>query len=520
MLNFENLLAIDIGTQSARVLVFNPKGHLLDMAKAIYHTPYNSPKPGYAEQDPNFYLKKLTEACSKLWIRKKVYPESINGICVTTQRGTVVNLDENNTPLRPAITWLDQRKCKNPPQIKFPWNKIFSLPGLKNIINYLQAEAEINWIYENQREIWEKTAHFLMLSGYINYRITGEFKDSTANQVGYIPFDYKKHRWPTSNHWRWDVAKAKPETLSELIAPGEQLGNVSKEASVFLGVKEGVPVIAGASDKACEVLGSGCLEPNQACIGFGTTATINVNSKKYIEPLKLIPPYPSAEKNAYNLEIQTYRGFWMVTWFKEQFAQLENLTAKEQGITAEELLEKLASKVPPGSLGLTLQPYWSPGLRYPGSEAKGSIIGFGSVHQKQHMYRALLEGLVYAKKYGKERIEKKTKIPIDEVYICGGGSKSELVMQITADILNQKIIRPEISETSGLGAAMLASVGTGIHSSLKVAVKEMSRHGDVFMPDNNNVEKYNQLFDEVYLKQYKRLKPLFKSIRKITGYPE
>ncbi len=516
----ENLLAIDIGTQSARALVFGSTGNLLDMGKAIYLIPYNTPKPGYAEQDADFYFEKVIEACSKLWKKKKITPDSIAGICVTTQRGTVVNLDKNKKPLRPAITWLDQRISKNPPPIKFPWNKAFSLPGLKNIISYLQAEAEINWIYENQRDIWEKTEHFLMLSGYINYRITGEIKDSIANQVGYIPFDYKRHKWPSKNHWRWDVIKAKPGTLPDLIAPGKQIGVISREASDLLGLDAGVPVIAGASDKACEVLGSGCIKANQACIGFGTTATINVNSKKYIEPLTLIPPYPSAEQKAYNLEIQTFRGFWMVTWFKEQFAHLENQSARELGISAEELLEELASKVPPGSLGLTLQPYWSPGLRYPGPEAKGSIIGFGSVHQRQHMYRALLEGLVYAKRHGKERIEKKTKIPINEIYICGGGSKSDLVMQIAADIFNLETIRPEISETSGLGAAILAAVGTGIHKSVNEAVKEMSRKGAVFIPDQNNVPQYNELYNEVYLKQYQRLRPLYRSIRKITGYPE
>ena len=85
----------------------------------------------------------------------------------------------------------------------------------------------------------------------------------------------------------------------------------------------------------------------------------------------------------------------MVTWFKEQFAQLERQQAAERGLQPEQLLEELAMKVPPGSLGLTLQPYWTPGLVHPGPEAKGAIIGFGAAHKKPHMYRALLEGLAY-----------------------------------------------------------------------------------------------------------------------------
>ncbi len=515
-----NLLVFDVGTQSARALVFDINGNLLDMGKAVYSEPYFSVRPGYAEQHPEYYFDKLSEACAALWKNGRVSPDSIKGISVTTQRGTVVVLDGKNRPLRPAILWLDQRKAGNLPPLGFPWKYLFMLPGLNDVIRYIQSEAEINWIYENERELWEKTSRFLLLSGYINFRLTGEFRDSTGNQVGYIPFDYKKHTWPSSGHWKWQAIKVRKETLPELVPPGEVLGTIDREVALQLGIPGGIPVIAGASDKACEVIGSGCLEPNQGCIGFGTTATINVNSQKYIEPLLLIPPYPSAEKGAYNLEIQTYRGFWMVTWFKEQFAHLESQRANELNITTERLLEELAAEVPAGSLGLTLQPYWSPGLRYPGSEAKGSIIGFGSVHKKEHMYRALLEGLVYAKRHGKERIEKKTGIPIDEIHICGGGSKSELVMQIAADIFNLKTIRPEISETSGLGAAMLAAVGTGAHSGLKEAVKAMSRDGKVFYPRGENAGIYNRLYKEVYLRQYKKLKPLYKTIRTITGYPE
>ncbi len=516
----DNILSIDIGTQSVRAIVFNAKGEMLDIGKAVYYTPYNSPKAGYAEQHPNFYFEKLTEACLILWRNKIVRPDSIVAVCVTSQRGTVVNLDKSGIPLRPAIVWLDQRKATVQPNMKFPYNLIFGLPFLKDIIDYVCSESEINWIKQYQYEIWEQTKHFLLISGFINHKLTGEYVDSTACQVGYIPFDYKNHKWHTKGHWKWDVLAVKPETLPKLVFPGDKLGEITNEASEILGIPRGTAVIAGASDKACEVLGCGCLSENQACIGFGTTATINVNSKRYIEPLMLIPPYPSAEKNAYNLEIQTYRGFWMVTWFKEQFAHPESIAAVEMGVDVEHYLDKLAEKVPAGSYGLTLQPYWSPGLRFPGQEAKGSIIGFGSIHEKQHMYRALLEGLVYAKRHGRERIEKKTKTKINELYVCGGGSRSDLVMQITADVFDLSSIRPKVSETSGLGAAMLGAVGVGLHSSLKDAVKEMTKSGRIFEPNLENVKIYDNLYRRVYLHQYNKLKPLYKEIQGITGYPE
>ncbi len=182
------------------------------------------------------------------------------------------------------------------------------------------------------------------------------------------------------------------------------------------------------------MIGAGCLEPHIGCLSYGTTATINTTHRRYIEAIPLIPPYPAAVPGAYSLEIQIYRGFWMVSWFKEQFGHLEQQLASERGVEPEALLDDLLAQAPPGAMGLVLQPYWSPGLKVPGPEAKGAIIGFGDVHTRAHLYRAILEGLAYALREGKERSEKRSGIPITELRVSGGGSQSDAAMQLTADI--------------------------------------------------------------------------------------
>jgi len=210
----------------------------------------------------------------------------------------------------------------------------------------------------------------------------------------------------------------------------------------------------------------------------------------------------------------------MVTWFKDQFAQKEQGLAKKKNIPAELILEQAAVKVPPGSLGLTLQPYWTPGIRFPGLEAKGSIIGFGADHKKEHMFRAILEGLAFGLREGREKIENKSKTPIKQLFVCGGGAKSDLVMQITADVFGIPAMRPSVTETSGLGAAILASVGSGIYPDVDTAVKNMTRTSDIFEPNPETVIIYNALYSNVYRKIYPKLKPLFQSIQRITGYPK
>lgn len=209
----------------------------------------------------------------------------------------------------------------------------------------------------------------------------------------------------------------------------------------------------------------------------------------------------------------------MVNWFKEEFGHPEKLQAKEQGLEVETFFDKLVEDIPPCSMGLMLQPYWTPGLRLPGPEAKGAIIGFGDVHTRAHLYRSILEGLAYALKEGKERIEKRSRIPITSLRVSGGGSQSSNAMQITADLFGLPTAKPHLYETSGLGAAINAAVALGFHSGFKTAVKAMTHVGQVFEPNLENHKLYDALYHDVYKKMYKRLKPLYQRIREITGYP-
>jgi sugar (pentulose or hexulose) kinase len=138
--------------------------------------------------------------------------------------------------------------------------------------------------------------------------------------------------------------------------------------------------------------------------------------------------------------------------------------------------------VPPGAQGLMLQPFWNPGIKVPGPEAKGAIIGFGDVHNRAHLYRAILEGLAYALREAKERIERRSGRPITRLRVSGGGSQSDAAMQITANIFNLPCERPHLYETSGLGAAMLAAVSLKLHPDFATAVARHDRIGAVFEP--------------------------------------
>jgi sugar (pentulose or hexulose) kinase len=267
------------------------------------------------------------------------------------------------------------------------------------------------------------------------------------------------------------------------------------------------------------VLGCGALQPDVAQLSFGTTATINTTQPRYLEVQRMLPPYPAALPGAFNTEIQIYRGFWMVSWFKREFAQREQALAAERGVAVESLFDELIRGIPPGSMGLTLQPYWTPGVREPGPEAKGAIIGFGDVHTRAHLYRAILEGLVYGLRAGREQIEQRLRHPIRRIVVAGGGAQSEAAMQITADIMGLPVERPALHDTSALGAAINLAVGLHLYPDYTSAVQAMTRSGRIFAPDPAASRVYDALYREVYRGLYPRLKPLYERIRAITGYP-
>ena len=514
----DHILAIDNGTQSVRALLFDLRGNLVAGTRVPLEA-YFSEQPGWAEQRPDYFWNAVCQACQQLWTQTVLPKEAVAGVALTTQRSTVVNLDPQGKPLRPAIVWLDQRRTEGLKPVGGWWGLAFRLSGMSETVAYLQAEAEANWIQKHQPEVWARTHKYLLLSGYLSYQLTGRFVDSIGCQVGYLPFDYKALRWASPRDWKWQAVPMDPALLPELVPPAGRLGEITLQAAEATGIPAGTAVIAAAADKACEVIGAGCLDPHVGCLSYGSAATINTTHQKYVEVIPLIPPYPAAVPGRYSLEIQIFRGYWMVSWFKEEFAHREQAIATERGVEPEELFDELVDQVPPGSMGLMLQPYWSPGLKVPGPEAKGAVIGFGDLHTRAHLYRAILEGLAYALREGKERTEQRSGVPVTELRVAGGGSQSRAAMQLTADIFGLPTARPHVYQASGLGAAIDAAVGLGFHPDFETAVREMTRVGELFEPNPQTREVYDGLYHQVYRRMYRQLKPLYEQIRHITGYP-
>jgi sugar (pentulose or hexulose) kinase len=498
-------------------MIFALNGEMVARVKECY-LPCVSPGPGLAEQDPDIYWHSLETACRQL---KQTVPQvfdHIIGIGVATLRNTLVNLDRQGRVLRPAITWMDQRRADPGAGPDKVLRLGYALPLLGNILKETQALGKCNWIMQHQPEIWERTHKYVQVSGFLHHRLTGEFADALACQIGYLPFDYKRHCWAKG---RFNLSKIlfpiPMEKLPRLVPAGEVIGRVSKAASDATGIASGIPVIACGSDKGCETLGAGVAGPNMVNLSFGTAATVQTLSNRYFETLPLMPPYPSPLPGYYNPEVQIFRGFWMISWFKDQFAHKEVAEADALGVPPEQILDRCLERTAPGAMGLMVQPYWGPGLAYPG--AKGAMIGFGDAHDRNHVYRAVIEGLGFALLDGMEKIEKKSGVRVEKAVVSGGASQSGQICQIAADIFNRPMIQGRTHETSGLGAAMITAKGVGIYPDIMTAARHMIRTQTVYEPDPSHAALYRQLYDRVYQKMYPALSSLYGEIRKITGYP-
>jgi sugar (pentulose or hexulose) kinase len=511
------VLGIDSGTQSARAVIFDREGNQVAIEQ-IEHEPYFSQKPGWAEQYHDDFWSKLCRCTSGVMAKAKVPPQEICGIGITTQRSATFPVDKEGNPLRPAIIWLDQRATKNPPPLSLQAKLIFRAIGLGDAIKKARQESKFLWIRENEPEIYKNTYKFLQVSGWLVKKMTGEFKDSIGTMTGAWPMDYKNLKWHPLQIAYESLAVEKKHCI-DLYPPGTILGHLTNRASGELGLPEGLPVVVGAGDKQSELLGAGGIDPSIGVFSFGTATCLEAITYKYVteKDMKFFT-WPSAVPGAWNIEMFIYRGMWMVTWFKQEFGHEEVLEAQRRGVTPEEVLDELVKEISPGCMGLMLQPHWTP-MVYDKC-AKGSITGFGDVHGHAHIYRAILEGIVFDLKRLYDIAHKKTGISFSELRIGGGGSKSDVLAQITADIFNLPVFRMKTSETCTLGAAIDAAVGTGMFGSFREAVDSMVKKGKAFTPDPDNHRIYQELYEGVYLPTYKAMAPIYRKSAKITGYPE
>ncbi len=511
------VLTVDVGTQSTRASFFDKKGNTIDSV-SIKHVPvYYSDVVGQAEHDADFYFDIACKACKKLCSKNEDKLDQIKGVGITTFRDSSVVLDKDLKPLHRVILWLDQRLFKGTiNKQRLLYRAAFKIVGKSPAIELNRSKTIALWYQESKPEIWNKMHKYVALAAYLNYKFTGRLCASPSQHTGHYPLNYRKGTWyKTHTGLMSSVFGVKISAMPELVDPGTDIGPISEEVSKLTGIPVGKSVFTTGSDKACESIGAGAVSNDVATLSYGTASTVNIPSYKYIEPERFLPAYHTGIKGLYNLEQQVYRGYWTVTWFLKEFTKLQANNLLSDSDVLDELNSKLQT-IPPGSDGLTLQPYWQPGLSR--AFGKGAMVGWSDTHSQIHLYKAIIEGISYALKESLITMARRAHTKIKYITVSGGGASSDEICQITADIFNLPIVKVQTVETTSLGCAISLFVALKEYETAQDAVDNMVSKTKTFVPSKEASKHYEYLFSKVYCKLYPRLKSVYKALKNYGKY--
>jgi len=346
-------------------------------------------------------------------------------------------------------------------------------------------------------------------SGYIAHRLTGRFVDAAANYQGVWPIDQDTAGW-SSDPAAYAATGMARDMLFDLVPPGGRLGEVTHAAARATGIPVGLPVYATANDKAVEALGSGLEEDGTVLLSLGTyIAAMTIGSSSRSTDDSYWANF-AAQPGKYLYESNGIRrGMWTVSWFRTMLegSHGEELTAGMTGL--EEALNAEASELAPGSNGLLTLPDWLA----PASAVwrRGALLGFDGSQGRAHIYRSILEGIVLTMLNHTAAMERALGYRLSAVLVSGGGSHSDLMMQIVADVFDRPTRRTAVNDAAGLGAAICAAVGHGIYPDWGRATAAMVAVGDEFAPDTRNTRAY-QTINKVYAGLTTFTDPLFRSM--------
>lgn len=444
-----------------------------------------TPRPGWAEQDPGQWWLALKKALSLL--KKKVADlgDSLSGIGLTGQMHSAVFLDQSFKVIRPAILWCDQRpanECK----------EITEKLGFSNLVQMTLNRAltgftlpKLIWLKNNEPDNYIRLRHLLVCKDYLRFRLTGELATEVSDASGTLMFDVSNRKWNQALIEKLGIDSG---ILPKCYESPEITGYVTTKAAKELGLKEGVPVVGGGGDQAAGAVGNGIVEEGSVLISVGTSGVVFAAHRRPLldQKARLHSFCHAAPGLWHSMGVMLSAG-GSLRWLREALREVK------PGIDYPEMT-RLAQKVPAGADGLFFLPYLT-GERTPIFDpyARGVFFGISLKNGLGHLVRAVVEGVSFGLKDSVE-IMKESGVLISRLYLSGGGAKSRFWSQLLADLLNTEIFRLKVDEGPGFGCALLAMVGTGRFRDVNEAGKETLKLKDSFKPNPKASANYKELY--------------------------
>lgn len=504
-MNKSLFLGIDAGTESTRAVLFDCQGKQLAQASA--ETRNSFPRSGWAEQQPDDLISTLIQAvrdCTNQIPADRV--EDIVGLCVDGTCSTVVFATQSGKPLRNAILWMDTRADHETQIIKETNHPILKYSGGEDAVEWLIPKAL--WVKQHEPEVYSCSEVIAEAIDLMNFWLTGEWTASICNATD--AWNYVSVEGGFSRDFFGAIGA--PELLEKLpqrvLAMGSVIGKLTDQAAKELGLPDNVVVAQGGIDAHAGLLGLGVSEPGTLGLTIGSSSVHLAYSEKprYIQGIW--GPYPDIIlPGKWLLQGGQSSTGSVLKWFKDRVSPASKM-AQLQGKRPYEVLDALASALPPGANGVTMIEHFQ-GNRSPyrNPRSQGTILGLTLATREEDIFRAALESAAYGTRLILETLARDG-LEIDNIVASGGGTRSELWMQIHADVCGLPLNITQTENVAALGSAMCAAVASGMYSDLWCAMDVMKGQCQLLKPDMGAHSDYLDPYEK-YLEAYGSVKPYY-----------
>lgn len=480
------MLGVDIGTTSTKAVLFDLKGNAFQQSSVEY--PLNVPEPGAAEQDPKEILEAVKESIRTVMKRSEIDKNALKFISFSAAMHSVIAVDKEGNPLTPSITWADQRSEPYAEKIKIQTGlELYKKTGTP--IHPMSPLTNICWIREEKPDIFKQTAKFIGIKEYVFKAFFNEYvvDHSIASATGLL--NIYTMDWDAE---ALEIAGIGPDQLSKLVPTTSQYKSIDPILADEMGISSEVPFIIGANDGCLANLGVDAVMPGEVAITIGTSGAIRTVTDKPVTDEKGRTFCYALTENHWVIGGPVNNGGMVLRWLRDEFCSEEVKIAKEQNQNPYDLITDRIDQVAAGSEGLLFHPYLS-GERAPSwnANARGSFFGLAMHHKREHMMRAVLEGInmnIYMVLLALEELIGTPK----EVRATGGFAHSGVWRQMVADIFGQEVHVPETVESACLGAAILGLYSLGEINDLS-EVKKMVKTRTINHPDKEKGLVYKEL---------------------------
>jgi xylulokinase len=492
-------LGVDVGTSAVKAVVVGVDGCVL--GESSVEQAVDSPRPAWTEQHPDTWWDSSRAAISSAMKAARLGGDSIElrGVGLTGQMHSAVFLDSAGEVIRPAPLWSDARTA---PQCREITEKLGE-SGLRDTVGNLALEGftapKILWLRQSEPDNYARLKHIMLAKDYVRYRLTGEMATDPSDAAGTLLFDVRQRRWSR------EVAEAlglPRDMMPEVVGSTDVSGVVGDGVAEDLGIPAGIPVVGGAADNAAGAVGSGVVEFGRVLSSIGTSGTLlaPIDQVRVDDRMRLHTFCHCVPETWYLMGVILSAGS-SLRWLRDILLPSGNDDAYAT-LTAE------AAAVLPGAEGLLFLPYLT-GERTPHNDpsARGVFSGLHLGHGRGDLVRAVMEGVCFAMRDSLELV-RELHGPVPEIRAIGGGSKSDLWLQLQADIYGVPVVTVSPGSGPAYGAAALAAVGTGAFDSILEATDAWLQVERTIAPDPARVGVYDDIYG-AFRELYPALKPTF-----------